>query len=148
MYFWWIMLYFAYGSNLSLEHMRRLAGRHLVVYGSARLPDFDLEPDKRGYLTVRPKAGAEVWGALYDVTEEAMGYMDRFEGYPEVFDRKEVEVVDNAGNKKTAWVYLETPDQYGGQAVREEYMRRVLSGAVDNHLPESWVEFLRKFKVM
>lgn len=140
------MYYFAYASNLNLEHMRRLLGWHFSVLGPATLADFYFAPDKRGYASIFPKAGSRVWGVLYELEPGSLDILDEFEGYPEVFGRQEVLAVDSAGKSYKAWVYLEPEDQLASGKIKEDYLRRTIAGAVQNHLPEEWVKFLENFK--
>jgi gamma-glutamylcyclotransferase (GGCT)/AIG2-like uncharacterized protein YtfP len=140
------MNYFAYGSNMSFEHMRRLCGRHFTVLGAGSLPGFELGADLRGYINIKKNPSTKVMGVLYDLDQEALSILDEFEGYPEVFSREIVEVIDSENEKYNSWVYLENAGQFGGSFVKEEYLRRVISGAVENHLPAEWVQFLTSFQ--
>jgi len=140
------MNYFAYGSNMNYEHMRRLCGRHFTVLGVATLPDYELGIDLRGYVNIKAKAGAKVLGVLYELDEEAINILDEFEGSPFVFDRTSVHIIDSTGKGHKSWVYLEKADQFGGDFVKEDHLKRVIAGAMENHLPEDWVKFLLSFK--
>lgn len=137
------MLYFAYGSNMVLEHMRRLCGWHCHVLERAVLPGYEIGLDHRGYANIRLKEGEEVHGVLFELDQEAIDALDAFEGYPTVFDRVEVTVKDGEGQERKAWVYIEPADQFGGTAPRMEYFNRVIAGAKENHLPEAWVNKLK-----
>ena len=139
------MYYFAYGSNMNLEHMRRLCGWNFTVLGAAFLKDYEFGPDARGYANVRPKAGKQVAGVLYEVNQQSLDALDEFEGYPEVFSRPEVEVTDGHGQSFKTWIYVEPAEKFGGQAIREDYLRRTLAGAKENHLPQDWIDFLSSF---
>ena len=139
------MYYFAYGSNMNLEHMRRLCGWNFTVLGAAFLKNYELGPDIRGYANVRPQAGKQVAGVLYEVDQQSLDALDEFEGYPEVFSRSEVKVEGEHGQSFTAWIYVEPVEQFGGQFIKEDYLRRVIVGAKENHLPEQWVQFLESF---
>lgn len=140
------MNYFAYGSNMNLGHMRRLAGWNFRVLGPGKLMDFEFGLDLRGYNNIRPKAGDHVWGVLFEINEAALAAMDEFEGYPNVFNRQEVGVTDGSGKKHTAWVYLQPADQFGGKSPRPDYLRRIMTGAIENGLPEVWIRKLEKFE--
>jgi gamma-glutamylcyclotransferase (GGCT)/AIG2-like uncharacterized protein YtfP len=139
------MYYFAYGSNMNLEHMRRLCGWHVKVLGVAVLPDFDFGPDTRGFANIKAAAGKKVYGVLFEVDQHCIDTLDDFEGHPEVFGRDEVEVVGINDKAYKAWVYLEKPNEFGGTYIKADYMRRVLVGAQENRLPEEWIKFLGSF---
>lgn len=136
------MYYFAYGSNMSLDHMRRICGWHAKFLGRAYLDNFELGVDLRGYANIRPKAGEKVLGILYEIDEEGIGLLDEFEGYPTIFGRQEALVFDENNVKYRAQVYIEPPEQFSGKNVREEYFRRVIAAASENRLPEEWIKKL------
>ena len=136
------MYYFAYSSNMSFEHMRRLCGWHFRVLGAAILPNFEFGADKRGYATIRPKKGSKVAGVLYELDQSSLDILDDFDGYPKIFDRIEVEVSLVDDLKYKAWVYVQSPEQFGGSYFKEDFLKRVIAGARENRLPEAWVKFL------
>ncbi len=139
------MYYFAYGSNMNLEHMRRLCGWHSRMLCRAKLPDFEIGLDSRGYANIRPKAGAEVWGVLFEIDEAGLAVLDRFEGYPEVFGRQEVVVLDESNMEYHSQVYIEAPEEFNGKTARGEYFRRVIGAAYENRLPKEWIKKLEAF---
>ena len=79
------MYYFAYGSSMNLEHMRRLCGWNFTVLGPATLQDYEFGPDSRGYANIRPQAGKQVCGVLYEVNQHCLDVLDEFEGVPDAF---------------------------------------------------------------
>lgn len=99
-------LYFAYGSNLNVEQMRwrcptaklvgpaTLMGERLVFRGVA-----DVE-------TGRPTD--HVPGALWSIDEAALEALDRYEGFPRLYDRETVTVLDREGRRHRAIVYRMT----------------------------------------
>lgn len=140
------MYYFAYGSNMNLEHMRKLCGWNFTVLGVAYLPEYNIAPDFRGYINIKPNSGTKVYGVLYKVNQEVLDTLDEFEGYPTVFNRQMITVVDEENDNYDAWVYIETPGQFGGDFVKAEYINRVIIGAKENHLPAEWIEYLKNFR--
>jgi gamma-glutamylcyclotransferase (GGCT)/AIG2-like uncharacterized protein YtfP len=140
------MHYFAYGSNMVLEQMRRLCGWHFQVLGDGFLEDFKLGPDTRGYLTVQPKKGEKVYGVIYKVDQKCIDALDEFEGHPEVFVRTEVQLSDMSGQKYSGCVYMEKEEFFGGSFVKAEYLSRVIGGAKEHGLPQEWVSFLMAFE--
>lgn len=139
------MYYFAYGSNMNLHHMRRICGWHFNMLGVGILNDYEFGPDTRGYANIRPQAGKKVYGVIYDVNQPCIDALDEFEGYPDIFGRQEVTVVDEEAQTLKAWAYIEPATKFGNAPIRDDYMRRVVGGAKQNNLPEEWVEFLSTF---
>ena len=66
------MYYFAYGSNMNLEHMRRICGWHFTVLGGVILEDYQFGPDTRGYANIRPAPGQKVYGLVYEVDQHCI----------------------------------------------------------------------------
>ena len=139
------MYYFAYGSNMSLDHMRRLCGWHCQLLGRAILPGFEIGLDKRGYANIKANSKQQVEGVLYEIDEEGIKLLDEFEGYPDIFAREEVQVSDGNQVKYKAQVYLEPNQELGGTEPKEEYFRRVIAAAYANKLPEAWIKKLEQF---
>jgi gamma-glutamylcyclotransferase (GGCT)/AIG2-like uncharacterized protein YtfP len=126
--------------------MRRICGWHFSVLGGAILEGYQFGSDTRGYSNIRPCLGQRVFGALYQVEQRSINALDEFEGCPTVFNRGEVIVKDFEGEIYKAWVYLETPEYFGDYEIKEDYLKRVLIGAKENHLPQEWINFLTGFE--
>lgn len=86
-------LYFAYGSNLSLDQMR-VRCPHSRYIGRARLPDYRWQINQRGFANVVPEPGSFVEGLCYILTFTDEARLDRNEGVPVAYEKiyKEVEV--------------------------------------------------------
>ena len=130
-----------------LEHMRRLCGRRFSLLGRAVLPDFEIGLGLRGYANIRAKKGAKVFGLLYDIDEECLDALDSYEGYPDTFGREMVSVIDEDKKRYKAWVYIESADEFGGVRINEEYFKRVIAAARENHLPEDWIRKLESISL-
>jgi gamma-glutamylcyclotransferase (GGCT)/AIG2-like uncharacterized protein YtfP len=137
------MYFFAYGSSMNFEHMRRICGWHFTVEGVATLADFEFGLDLRGYSAINPKLGSKVFGVLYNIDQYCIDVMDEYEGYPNVFNRMEVDVKDSDGHNRKAWVYLEKPSEFGGKAIKKDHWHIIISGAEANHLPKEWIDYLK-----
>ncbi len=125
--------------------MRRLCGWHFSVLGAAALDGFEFGPDHRGYANIREKTGSRVFGVLYEVDQEGLDILDDFDGYPTVFNRREVTVKSQYGEIFKAWVYVQSPENFGGSYIKGDFLKRVISGAMENRLPEKWLKFLASF---
>jgi gamma-glutamylcyclotransferase len=80
-------LYFAYGANLNLEGMSwRCPGAKLV--GPATLPDYRLI--FRGVADIVRKGGCSVPGAVWELTPDCEKALDRFEGFPTLYRKRDV----------------------------------------------------------
>ena len=84
--------YIAYGSNLNIPQMRmRCPGARII--GTSVIEDYQLlfKGSKTGsYLTIEPMEGAEVPVVIWEVTESDEKALDRYEGYPNFYYKKEM----------------------------------------------------------
>ena len=84
--------YIAYGSNLNIRQMRmRCPGARII--GTSVIKDYQLlfKGSKTGsYLTIEPMEGAEVPVVIWEVTETDEKALDRYEGYPNFYYKKEM----------------------------------------------------------
>lgn len=134
-------LYFAYGSNLSPERMRKRVAS-ATAQGPARLAGRRLCFDKRGRdgsgkANLRDDPSAHVWGALYSFELEAWLRLDGFEpGY----ERVEVQV-EWRGQSRAAQTYVSR--QWTSDPVpTAAYKRLVVEGARSHGLPAEWIRWL------
>lgn len=86
--------YIAYGSNLNVKQMKmRCPGA--TILGTAKLKDYELlfKGSKTGsYLTIEKKEGSTVPVAIWEVTESDEKSLDRYEGYPIFYYKKEMKL--------------------------------------------------------
>ena len=105
--------YIAYGSNLNVEQMKHRCPDARVV-GTATLEGWTLlfKGSKTGsYLTIEPKKGASVPVAVWEVSERDELNLDRYEGYPNFYYKKDIEVsykgiTTGRVRKRQAFVYI------------------------------------------
>ncbi len=86
--------YLAYGSNLNVRQMRFRCPTALVV-GKGVIKDYRLlfKGSKTGsYLTIEKAKGYEVPVAVWKVDEACEKALDRYEGYPSFYYKKEIEI--------------------------------------------------------
>ena len=138
------MFYFAYGSNMDHHQMlvERCPGAKFIA--AALLDQHWLFFD--GYSAYWAGAVAnidtsendEIWGGLFEITEEHFNRLDEYEGCPKYYTRKSVEVeIIDIKKKVTAWTYYREAHPTGLPSRR--YIDAVLHGAKDCGLPEDYV---------
>lgn len=156
------ILYFAYGSNLSLEQMRDRVESEPKVVGEAYLVNHRLgftiyssKTWKGGVADIVPEAGSKVWGAIYELREEQLEKIDHYEGYKKgrapvenFYNRTEVEVVDKKGVKQTCLTYQakvedEKRRKYLYHRPSEKYYEVIRKGGEDHGLPQEFYEHLK-----
>lgn len=133
------LLYFAYGSNLKQAHLRRRIGSFHVV-GRGLLADHRLVFDKPGAdgsakANLRPAAGEEVWGVLYELGDDGFGRLDPFEGG---YERIRVPVRRDDGSETWAWTYrFQSPAASADLPLPFDWYRDLLlEGGREHGLPE------------
>jgi gamma-glutamylcyclotransferase (GGCT)/AIG2-like uncharacterized protein YtfP len=133
-------LYFAYGSNLA---SRRLLARApgARARGRAHLAGFRLVADKPGRdgsakLNIVSAPAGSVWGALWELREEDLVALDRFEGgYERVAVR-----VESGTDALEATTYASS--LRGEPGLLRDYKALVLEGAREQGLPVEWIAAL------
>jgi len=73
------LLYFAYGSNLSIERLTDRVGQVGVV-GTHVLQGYELYFSSTGFANIRPREGASVEGVLYIMSPAQHKRLDFYEG--------------------------------------------------------------------
>ena len=88
------MLYFAYGSNLNhyqMNNIRCLGSKYLKTIF---LKDYKLlfchpnKLNKFGYANIVKKKGSKVPGAIWEITEKHEKILDRYEGFPNSYQKE------------------------------------------------------------
>ncbi|MGA7268466.1 MAG: gamma-glutamylcyclotransferase family protein [Aestuariivirga sp.] len=149
--------YFAYGSNMSLAQMRARCPESVAI-GTGWLSDHALvfprysTRRQSGAASIAPQPGATVWGVIYSTTETDLARLDVFEGFRA--DRLAAE-----NNYNRAMVSVARPDMdalacvtYIARPEAEhvppspDYLQTILTGAIENALPEAYVQALRQEK--
>ncbi|MBR3640969.1 MAG: gamma-glutamylcyclotransferase [Oscillibacter sp.] len=127
-------LYLAYGSNLNVAQMNFRCPDAKIV-GTAELKDHRLMFKGSGtgnYLTVEPESGCAVPVAVWSVSEADEASLDRYEGFPRFYYKKNVtlEMLEReSGQTRTvnAFVYVMHEDRELG-APRDDYYERCMEG--------------------
>ncbi|MEM4189341.1 MAG: gamma-glutamylcyclotransferase family protein [Candidatus Caldarchaeum sp.] len=104
--------YFAYGSNLDQEGMRRRVGRWYdlkpaLLKGYRLVFDVYSSSWRGGVANVREDEASAVYGAAYLLDEEQLEKLDRYEGVPHLYHRRKV-VVEVEGQPVEAFIYVGT----------------------------------------
>lgn len=137
------MLYFAYGSNLNYKQMNYTCPDNKFIK-RACLDDYEFAYDGHSnkwdgaVANILKSVDNIVWGGLYEISESDLANLDRREGFPKSYDRKELEVKDDQGNNYLAITYFRIGKEIGIPSNR--YRKIVVSGAKDCDLPHGYVK--------
>lgn len=134
--------YLAYGSNLNVRQMKWRCPTAKAV-GTAIINDYELlfKGSKTGaYLTIEPKAGAEVPVAVWSVEPADEERLDVYEGFPAFYYKTELELPVRYFSGKTvlrnAFVYIMHEERPLGLP-SGSYVRTCLDGYRDFGFDES-----------
>lgn len=105
---------FVYGSLKRGRSNHRLLETSLFVSERSTKDKFTLL-NLGAFPAVTEKPTCNIEGELYDVDNNTFERLDRLEGYPDFYDRKEVEL--DSGDK--AWMYYVQPEEYENSPVVE-----------------------------
>ena len=126
--------YIAYGSNLNIRQMRMRCPSARII-GTSEIPDYELlfKGSKTGsYLTIEPKKGSRVPVAAWEVSAEDEQALDRYEGFPTFYYKKEMllpikGIRSGKIRRRNTFVYIMHEDRALG-APSNFYMQTCLSG--------------------
>jgi gamma-glutamylcyclotransferase len=134
-----VTLLFAYGSTMASSQMPE--ARFL---GPARLDGYRLALNRRsirwqaGALDIVAAPGESVWGALYDLPDDALSALDAREGAGFAYRKIEVDLTDG----RRAFAYEVIDKQPQELPCSREYAELVLAGARERGLPGEWLSEL------
>jgi gamma-glutamylcyclotransferase (GGCT)/AIG2-like uncharacterized protein YtfP len=140
------MFYFAYGSNMDPDQMRkRCPGCSFIA--AARLRDHRLvfsRPwaawDGAGVANIQASSGSIVEGVVWEITETHRDALDEYEEYPIAYTRKEVIVETFEGMTMTPFAYLAKP--LGSYRPGRRYLQSLIEGARAHGLSPEYIAFL------
>jgi len=149
-----VLLYFAYGSNMSRRQMRERCPDHECL-GKAVLKDHALCFPRHstirncGVAGLTETPGGEVWGVVYRLHDEDLSALDRREGYDPAqpsdvnrYNRQTIPVVMDE-RKVMCFVYFARHEP-GQHVPSEDYLGTMIEGAEENGLPADYVAALKR----
>ena len=137
------MYYFAYGSNMNHEQMKKRcpSGKFItraLLSGYKYVYDGYSSSGKGAVSNIIKSANDAVWGGLFEINEDNLAALDCYEGHPISYQRQEIEINDEANKIYKAWVYLRTGKKKGEPS--EKYRSVVFEGAKNCNLPEDYIK--------
>ena len=97
-------LYIAYGSNLNVRQMKTRCPNAKIL-GTAKMKGWELlfKGSKSGsYLTIEKKENGIVPVVIWEVSESDEKALDRYEGYPTFYYKKDIKVQYKASEQAIA----------------------------------------------
>jgi gamma-glutamylcyclotransferase len=128
------LYYFAYGSNLNKKQMMERCPDSRPQF-TAILPNYKLvfvgwsRQWRGGVASIKPFRGERIRGALYEISEQCLRRLDRYEGYPGNYTRLKVTVFDE-DNSFEAVTYVKA-GQFEETPPSKEYLAVIQQGYRD-----------------
>lgn len=127
-------IYIAYGSNLNIQQMLARCPDARVI-GASAIEGYGLlfKGSKSGsYLTIEPQEGASVPVAAWQVTEADEKALDRYEGFPSFYYKKELTlpikgIKSGKARRRRGFVYIMREDRLPGLP-SESYVETCIEG--------------------
>lgn len=138
-------LYIAYGSNLNLQQMAKRCPT-AKVYGKGELKDFRLlfkGVPNNAYATIESFKGGKVPVLVWEVKPKDEKALDIYEGFPNFYYKKDLEVELESGEIVTAMVYIMTDkikDRINLNLPSERYLKIVEEGYTDAGFDIGFIE--------
>lgn len=145
-------VYFAYGSNINMKQMKlrcpSVQFRSKAVLQGYRFA-FPLRSKRwgGGVAGILIEKGEEVEGVVYELSEEDLERLDKFEGVDkERYYRKKVKVVLGDGSSIEAWTFFPNSDKKSSFLPSKKYLETILEGAREHQLSKHFIENLKSIK--
>lgn len=100
-------LYVAYGSNLNLAQMARRCPE-ATIYGSGIIKNYRLAFYRVASILPQPDAAVPV--GVWEISAQDEKNLDRYEGFPHLYRKENIDVVMDNGETVTAMVYIMNQD--------------------------------------
>ena len=129
------MYYFAYASNLNRKQMAERCPEAKPKF-TATLPNWKViftgwsRKWHGGIASIKPSKGAKVSGAIYEIAEKDLKSLDKYEGYPTIYNRIKVVVFTDAGEAVEAVTYVKV-EQSEETPPSPDYLATIRQGYKD-----------------
>lgn len=101
-------LYVAYGSNLNMEQMKSRCP-DAKIYDTGVIKNYRLEfrgMDGNSHLTISEKENSDIPVGVFKISDDDERRLDRYEGYPSYYIKKEIQVETKNNGIVKAMVYI------------------------------------------
>ena len=143
-------LYFAYGSNLSIDQMTiRCPNSKSLEIGCLKHYRLAFTRYSSGWgggvADVVLDSDHEVWALIYELSKEDLNHLDSYEGYPDVYTRFQKTIKTLTGIVSDVWAYSVVQKSTFIPPTRE-YMKIIKKAAFELEFPETYRLFLEKIQ--
>jgi gamma-glutamylcyclotransferase len=141
------MLYFAYGSNMDENQMDRMYPGGFKFISPGKLKNHKITFDcyskalHSGVIDLVESRGDEIWGVVFDVTEDCARAMDNYEGVEGGMYQRKGCIVETQGGPLEAFLYT-VCRKISFQPPSKKYLQKLVQGAKVHNLPKEYIKFL------
>ena len=126
------MLYVAYGSNMNLEQMQFRCGKSKLL-GVGKLKGWRLVFNIHADIIQTNNKNDIIPIVLWDIDDDDWKMLDIYEGYPNYYIKKKVDIEFKGKNKK-AIVYVMNDDKKGIYPPYKEYFNTIKQGYIQHNI--------------
>jgi gamma-glutamylcyclotransferase len=145
------LYYFAYGSNMNWEQMqRRCPSAQFVCIAVLKNYRFAIARHSRlrncGTANIFAETGSEVWGIVYEVSEQELAILDGFE---DGYQREKVAVLNIGDGQNPVEVLVYMAEKEDNVPLpSSEYKQLIVAGARYWKIPEVYLLMLEQLQAM
>ena len=129
-------IYAAYGSNMNISQMKMRCPKAKIL-GTGTIEGYRLtfRGSGRGVANIEEMKGRTVPIVLWEITRNCEESLDIYEGYPRLYVKKDVEIVNSIGKKIQAFVYVMAEEYTDSPALPStNYLNSIWQGYTENKL--------------
>lgn len=136
---------FMYGSNLYLERLRSRASNWNGQFKKGFIPSYALHFNKqlsKGGVAanIMSHSTRKVWGILVELNNDDLKAMDRYEGHPNHYERKKLNLFSENNSQVNAYTYIAHSRYIIKEQVPSfEYLNYIIKGAEMCGLPSDYI---------
>jgi len=129
-------IYAAYGSNMNIKQMKmRCPKAKLLGTGTIEGYRLTFRGSGRGVADIEKFEGRTVPVVLWKITNRCEESLDIYEGYPRLYVKRNVEIVNSKSEKIQAFVYAMADEYTDSPALPSiNYLRSIWQGYTENKL--------------
>ena len=127
------MLYAAYGSNMNVEQMSYRCPE-AVDLGIGEIIDYEMYFSYKGVANIQPKSSNRVPVVIWELTENCVKALDRYEGYPHLYTKCMVPVLWQDTVQEMMVYILREPYRRVIQTPSKQYLNCILEGYTEHNL--------------
>lgn len=133
--------YIAYGSNLNIEQMSQRCPT-ATIWKKGILKDWTMlfcSICGPAYATIKKETGSNVPVMIWEIDSQSESALDRYEGYPSFYYKKNIEATLDNGEIITGMVYIMNSQAVPG-IPSKTYLKTIYDGYLDNNLDISYLK--------